>query len=166
MLTCVTDNENTGDVISELQSTLTDGKALYHKKDYSVAIQKIEDVLSSSSNKKLISEVYSDKSESNIDHYFLYRPTYCWQNATRGSGTSRPASTAATQPSSTTASGRIPSSTAPLASRPSTPPSSRRRVTASRTSRETARRRTSSWTRARSRATSPSTRTRRPSGGC
>ena len=57
LLTCVTDNENTGDVISELQSTLTDGKALYHKKDYSVAIQKIENVLSSSSNKRLLSEV-------------------------------------------------------------------------------------------------------------
>ena len=43
--------------ISELQSALTDGKALYHKKDYNVAIQKIENILGSASNKRLLSEV-------------------------------------------------------------------------------------------------------------
>ena len=47
--------------ILELQSALTDGKALYHKKDYNVAIQKIENILGSASNKRLLSEVKSYK---------------------------------------------------------------------------------------------------------
>ena len=48
-------------VISEMQSALADGKALYHKKDYNVAIEKIESILGSSSNKRLLSEVKCPK---------------------------------------------------------------------------------------------------------
>ena len=51
-------------VISELQSALADGKALYHKKDYNVAIEKIESILGSSSNKRLLSEVKCHKKSS------------------------------------------------------------------------------------------------------
>ena len=44
-------------LFAELQSALTEGKALYHKKDYDVAIQNIENILGSSTNKRLLSEV-------------------------------------------------------------------------------------------------------------
>ena len=47
--------------ISELQSAITDGKALYHKKDYGIAIKKIENILGSSTNKRLLSEVQCQK---------------------------------------------------------------------------------------------------------
>ena len=76
--------------ISELQSALTDGKALYHKKDYNVAIQKIENILGSASNKRLLSEVYSPTNVKSLCSILLIihcRRTYCWQNATKDSVT-------------------------------------------------------------------------------
>ena len=54
--------------ISELQSALTDGKALYHKKDYDVAIKKIENILGSSTNKRLLSEVKYQKCVKHSSH--------------------------------------------------------------------------------------------------
>ncbi len=54
--------------ISELQSAITDGKALYHKKDYGVAIKKIENILGSSTNKRLLSEVQCQKSVEYSSH--------------------------------------------------------------------------------------------------
>ena len=44
-------------LLPELQTGLGDGKALYHKKEYDAAIHTIEEVLGSSNNKRLLSEV-------------------------------------------------------------------------------------------------------------
>ena len=51
------DSDTTSSLLPELQTGLGEGKALYHKKEYDAAIHTIEEVLGSSNNKRLLSEV-------------------------------------------------------------------------------------------------------------
>ena len=51
------DSDTTSSLLPELQTGLREGKALYHKKEYDAAIHTIEEVLGSSNNKRLLSEV-------------------------------------------------------------------------------------------------------------
>ena len=51
------DSDTTSSLLPELQTGLGEGKALYHKKEYDAAIHTIEEVLGSSANKRLLSEV-------------------------------------------------------------------------------------------------------------
>ena len=70
----------------ELEQGLDQTKSLYHKKEYRRAVETLEEVLSTSSNRRLLSEVghYRDRhSGSRLSHMMNYRHISCWQSVTK-----------------------------------------------------------------------------------